>query len=239
LAAITCATVFPRCDRPQRNHADLLIDTLWKNVPAEKEKAQDVPSVSVQVQDLLPSERGYFTFVGSLTTPPCSAGVTWYVLKSHTTISPERPQLKGVLEVELERLRLRTRLTTGSLVFKVEREEVLASVSRGVFPQMGPLALTDRVKFRFFLPPQELLYLHQSRVPLGTRLPAMPVPGSKRRYDIFWGWGGRGGYRALGSQNFLGLKRKSEAKSSSCALYRRMLRKADYAIAPLAEAVGR
>jgi carbonic anhydrase len=70
--------------------ANPLIDTLWKNVPAEKGKAHDVPSVSVQAQDLLPSERGYFTFAGSLTTPPCSEGVTWYVLKSRTTISPEQ-----------------------------------------------------------------------------------------------------------------------------------------------------
>ena len=69
--------------------ANPLIDTLWKNIPAEKEKAQDVPSVSVRVQDLLPSDRGYFTFAGSLTTPPCSEGVTWYVLKSHTSISLE------------------------------------------------------------------------------------------------------------------------------------------------------
>jgi len=70
--------------------ANALIDTLWNNIPAEKEKAQDVPSVSVQVQDLLPSERGYFTFAGSLTTPPCTEGVTWYVLQSHATISQEQ-----------------------------------------------------------------------------------------------------------------------------------------------------
>ena len=70
--------------------ANSLIDALWKNIPAEKEKAQDVPSVSVQAQGLLPIERGYFTFAGSLTTPPCSEGVTWYVLKSHTSISPEQ-----------------------------------------------------------------------------------------------------------------------------------------------------
>ena len=70
--------------------ANRLIDTLWMNIPAEKEKAQDVLSVSVRVQDLLPSDRGYFTFAGSLTTPPCSEGVTWYVLKSHTSISPEQ-----------------------------------------------------------------------------------------------------------------------------------------------------
>jgi len=73
-----------------RGTANPLIDTLWKNIPAEKEKAQDVPSVSVQAQDLFPSDHGYFTFGGSLTTPPCSEGVTWYVMKSHTSISPEQ-----------------------------------------------------------------------------------------------------------------------------------------------------
>jgi len=67
-----------------------LINTLWRNIPAEKEKAQDVPSVSVQAGDLLPGERGYFTFAGSLTTPPCTEGVTWLVLRSHPTISQEQ-----------------------------------------------------------------------------------------------------------------------------------------------------
>src|SRR4029077_17711887 len=70
--------------------ANLLIDTLWNNIPSQKERAHDVPSVSVQAQDLLPSDRGYFTYAGSLTTPPCTEGVTWYVLKGHTTISPEQ-----------------------------------------------------------------------------------------------------------------------------------------------------
>jgi carbonic anhydrase len=70
-----------------KGNANPLIETLWKNVPAEKEKARDFPSVSIQVQDLLPAERGYFTYTGSLTTPPCSEGVTWYVLKNPSTVS--------------------------------------------------------------------------------------------------------------------------------------------------------
>jgi carbonic anhydrase len=43
--------------------------------------------VTVNVADLLPAERGYYTFIGSLTTPPCSEGVTWFVLKTPAQVS--------------------------------------------------------------------------------------------------------------------------------------------------------
>ena len=52
----------------EQGNANPLIDTLWKNIPSEKQKSL------YSVQDLLPSERGYFTYTGSLTTPPCSEG---------------------------------------------------------------------------------------------------------------------------------------------------------------------
>jgi carbonic anhydrase len=71
-------------------NANSLIDTLWKNLPPEKEKPQDTPSVSIQAEDLLPSERSYFTYAGSLTTPPCTEGVSWYVLNNYATISPQQ-----------------------------------------------------------------------------------------------------------------------------------------------------
>jgi carbonic anhydrase len=70
--------------------ANSLIDTLWKNIPSEKEKSQDIPSVSIQVYNLLPNDLGYFTYAGSLTTPPCSEGVSWYVLRSPATVSPQQ-----------------------------------------------------------------------------------------------------------------------------------------------------
>ena len=64
-----------------------LLDALWKNLPAEKEKVAEVSSVSINVNDLLPSSTGYYTFPGSLTTPPCTEGVTWYVLKTPVSLS--------------------------------------------------------------------------------------------------------------------------------------------------------
>jgi len=70
--------------------ANPLIDALWTNIPSEKQKPQDVPSVSIEVHDLLPKERDYFTYAGSLTTPPCSEGVSWFVLKGYATVSPQQ-----------------------------------------------------------------------------------------------------------------------------------------------------
>lgn len=70
--------------------ANNLIDTLWKNVPKEKNKQQAVASVQVNAADLLPANKSaYYTFAGSLTTPPCSEGVTWFVLKTPTSISKD------------------------------------------------------------------------------------------------------------------------------------------------------
>jgi carbonic anhydrase len=70
--------------------ANPLLDTLWKNIPPEKEKTVTLPDLSINVKDLLPADLGYYTFTGSLTTPPCSEGVTWYVLKETATLSPEQ-----------------------------------------------------------------------------------------------------------------------------------------------------
>jgi carbonic anhydrase len=71
----------------KKGESNAFIDSVWKNIPHEKDKAVDVSGVNVNVEDLLPAEHGYYTFVGSLTTPPCSEGVTWFVLKSPVTLS--------------------------------------------------------------------------------------------------------------------------------------------------------
>jgi carbonic anhydrase len=42
------------------------------------------------VADLLPSDRGYYRFMGSLTTPPCSEGVQWQVLKQPVEVSRDQ-----------------------------------------------------------------------------------------------------------------------------------------------------
>ena len=69
--------------------ANPLIKTLWDNLPKVKETEAVVNTVKINVGDLLPASKAYYTFAGSLTTPPCSEGVTWFVLKSPASISPD------------------------------------------------------------------------------------------------------------------------------------------------------
>lgn len=67
-----------------------LLETLWKNIPRELNKTTESSTVSVNAKGLLPSEHGYYSYGGSLTTPPCTEGITWYLLKSTSTLSDEQ-----------------------------------------------------------------------------------------------------------------------------------------------------
>lgn len=70
-----------------------LIRTLWTNLPLEQNKAIARKDVKVDPTLLIPTKRNYYTFLGSLTTPPCTEGVLWLVLKTPITASKE--QLAG------------------------------------------------------------------------------------------------------------------------------------------------
>lgn len=69
-----------------------LIHELWSDLPKQKGQEQILHNVQINAADLLPADRRYYTFSGSLTTPLCSENVTWYVLKRPVTVSPAEIQ---------------------------------------------------------------------------------------------------------------------------------------------------
>ena len=73
----------------ERGSALPIVQSVWNNLPLEKgdEVAAKLP---LDMGTLLPTERSYFTYMGSLTTPPCSEGVLWMVMKNPVQVSAEQ-----------------------------------------------------------------------------------------------------------------------------------------------------
>jgi carbonic anhydrase len=61
---------------------------IWKRMPKlERGKEAKCGLSSEQVNSLMPKNRDYYKFMGSLTTPPCSEHVKWFVYKTPLTVS--------------------------------------------------------------------------------------------------------------------------------------------------------
>ena len=63
------------------------IQTLWNHMPIEKKKPIEPPTAKVDLAKFLPANKAYFHYMGSLTTPPCTEGVAWYILQSPVEVS--------------------------------------------------------------------------------------------------------------------------------------------------------
>jgi carbonic anhydrase len=64
-----------------------VIGILWRHLPSAKGHEETKHAVTINPAQLLPTNRAYFTYEGSLTTPPCTEGVRWFVLKSPASVS--------------------------------------------------------------------------------------------------------------------------------------------------------
>lgn len=67
--------------------ANSTIQRLWEHMPMIAGPEHEVPGVEINPASLLPRDTGYYTYMGSQTAPPCTEGVTWFVLKTPMEIS--------------------------------------------------------------------------------------------------------------------------------------------------------
>ncbi len=72
-----------------KGQANAVMQQVWNNLPLEKNDELQAGS-TMELADLLPNDRRYFTYMGSLTTPPCSEGVKWIVMRQPVTLTKEQ-----------------------------------------------------------------------------------------------------------------------------------------------------
>jgi len=68
----------------------------WKNLPGKADEKKTL-TTGINAEDILPKDHTYYNYSGSLTTPPCSEGVNWLVLK--TPIEMSKAQIKAFKKI--------------------------------------------------------------------------------------------------------------------------------------------
>jgi carbonic anhydrase len=76
----------------ERGKPQATIQTVWNNLPLEKNEVGS-PAIVIDPGEMLPQRRDYFTYMGSMTEPPCSEGVLWLVMKDPVQASPAQMAL--------------------------------------------------------------------------------------------------------------------------------------------------
>jgi carbonic anhydrase len=79
-----------------RGDANAVLATLWPHLPTKTGQTAKVTDM-VSPAGFLPADRGYWTFMGSLNTPPCTEGVRWFVYEQVISLSREQSRMFGAL----------------------------------------------------------------------------------------------------------------------------------------------
>jgi len=66
------------------------LDAVLSHMPQKEGENIATPGLTVNVGDFLPASRTYWHYSGSLTTPPCSEGLKWFVMQTPISLSTEQ-----------------------------------------------------------------------------------------------------------------------------------------------------
>lgn len=64
----------------ETGEANAFLNQFWDQLPRAAKKNAD--QVNVNINELLPGNRAYYMYEGSMTTPGCPEGVRWFVLEN-------------------------------------------------------------------------------------------------------------------------------------------------------------
>ena len=66
------------------------LQKIWSAMPGTRDRTRERADVAINAAQLLPSDPTYYSYMGSLTTPPCTEGVQWLVMKTPVELSREQ-----------------------------------------------------------------------------------------------------------------------------------------------------
>jgi carbonic anhydrase len=69
---------------------NLALREIWNHLPRAANQKKTVGKEIINARDLIPEGAAFYRYMGSLTTPPCSEGVNWFVMKRPIYASKEQ-----------------------------------------------------------------------------------------------------------------------------------------------------
>lgn len=76
-------------DRDLDNRVQPVVQQVWNNLPLEQNQPL-AASTPLDPRQLLPEDRSYYTYMGSLTEPPCTEGVLWMVMRQPVMLTMDQ-----------------------------------------------------------------------------------------------------------------------------------------------------
>jgi carbonic anhydrase len=90
------AVVAIRLAEDRTTPPNAVLAELWPHLPTKAGDTEKVTNI-VNAGGLLPPDRGYWTYTGSLTVPPCTEDVRWFILQQEVTLSRDQLQAFAAL----------------------------------------------------------------------------------------------------------------------------------------------
>jgi carbonic anhydrase len=81
----------------ERGNENSEIAKVWPEIPGRKNEEEVLKDIQINLKKLVPSRRQVYHYSGSLTTPPCTEGVKWFVYKNPIGFSED--QLKNFKQI--------------------------------------------------------------------------------------------------------------------------------------------
>lgn len=94
--------------RLMEGNANAVLSGLWQHLPKTAGASDKMPD-SMSPLGLLPHDPGYWTYEGSLTAPPCTEGVRWFVMEQPVELSRDQLRAFGAIYKVNSRLLQSTR----------------------------------------------------------------------------------------------------------------------------------